>query len=65
LALLFGLSTTLVWLMALRLTPHFFWISPIFPWTACAATVALTIWFKRRLDLSSLTVSQTQTAERA
>ena len=49
-ALLFGVLTTLAWLAALRLAPHFFWISPILPWSACAATVALSIWFKRRSE---------------
>jgi hypothetical protein len=55
LALLFGLLTTLGWLMTLRFIPHFFWVSPIFPWSACSATVALSIWFKRRFDMSSPT----------
>lgn len=55
--LLFALLTTLFWLGALRFAPHFFWISPIIPWSACAATVALTLWFKQRFDRSTLATS--------
>src|ERR1700676_452402 len=52
-ALLFGLLTLLAWFGALRLAPNFFWISPIIPWTACAATVGLTIWIKGRFERST------------
>jgi hypothetical protein len=51
-AFLFGLLAVLAWLAALRFAPHFFWISPAIPWTACAATVALTLWFHQRFDRS-------------
>jgi hypothetical protein len=51
-ALLFGLLTILIWFAALRFAPRFFWISPIIPWTACVATVALTFWVKERFDRS-------------
>ncbi|MGB6599002.1 MAG: phosphatase PAP2 family protein [Candidatus Acidiferrum sp.] len=49
-AMLFGLLTVLAWFGALRFAPHFFWISPIIPWVACAATVALTIWIDKRFE---------------
>lgn len=49
-ALLFGLLTVLAWFAALRFAPHFFWLSPVIPWAACAATVFLTIWFKERFE---------------
>jgi hypothetical protein len=47
-ALLFGLLTVLVWFGALRFAPNFFWTSPVIPWTACAATVGLTLWVRGR-----------------
>jgi hypothetical protein len=49
-AMLFALLTVLVWFGALRFAPHFFWISPVIPWVACAGTVALTFMFKQRFD---------------
>ncbi len=52
-ALLFGLFTILVWFAALRYTPRFFWFSPVIPWAACFATVALTIWVKWRFERST------------
>lgn len=52
-ALLFGVSILLAWFGALRFAPHFFWISPIIPWTACATTVGLTIWLKGRFERST------------
>jgi hypothetical protein len=55
-ALLFGLLVVLAWLAALRFAPHFFWVSPIIPWAACAATVALTFWVKERFDRSTAAV---------
>lgn len=48
--LMFGLLTILVWFAALRYTPHFFWISPVIPWLFCAATVAASIWLRKRLE---------------
>ena len=52
-ALLFGLLTVLMWFGALRFAPNFFRISPIIPWTACAATVGLTILIKSRCEGST------------
>jgi hypothetical protein len=52
-ALLFALLTILAWFAALRYAPHFFWISPILPWAACIATIALTIWIRLRFDRST------------
>ncbi len=52
-ALLFGLLTVLAWFAALRFAPHFFWLSPVIPWAACAATVFLTIWFKELFERST------------
>lgn len=49
-AFAFGLLSILAWFAALRYAPRFFWISPIFPWAACAATVALSIALKKRLE---------------
>lgn len=40
-AFCFGLFVTLAWLVALRHTGKFFWISPVIPWTLCAATILL------------------------
>ena len=51
-ALLFGVLTVLAWFAALRFAPNFFWISPIIPWLACAATVGVTIWIKGRFERS-------------
>jgi hypothetical protein len=51
----FGVLTILVWFAALRYAPHFFWISPILPWTACAATVAASIWLRSRLEIEAPT----------
>jgi hypothetical protein len=44
--------TVLAWFAALRFAPNFFWISPLIPWTACAATVGVTIWIKGRFERS-------------
>jgi PAP2 superfamily len=59
-ALLFGLLTVLAWLAALRFAPHFYWISPIIPWTACAATIALTIWVRQRFERSTASAAPTK-----
>jgi hypothetical protein len=40
-AFFLALVATLAWLTALRHAGKFFWLSPIIPWTLCAATVAL------------------------
>lgn len=49
-ALLFGVTTILVWFAALRYTPRIFWISPAIPWLLSAATVAASVWLKKRFD---------------
>jgi hypothetical protein len=56
-ALFYGLGAILLWFAALRYAPHFFWLSPIIPWTACAVTVALTIWLRFRLVRSEATLA--------
>lgn len=61
--LLFGLATVLLWLAALRYAVPFFWLSPIIPWLACAATVALTLWVKGRLERTSAPASAAIGAE--
>jgi hypothetical protein len=55
-AIVSGLSITLAWIAALRFIPHFFWSTPVLPWTLCAATVAFIIYLERQLQ---------RTAERA
>lgn len=49
-ALLFGVSTILVWFVALRYAPRMFWVSLVVPWLLCATTVGASIWFKKRFD---------------
>lgn len=61
-ALFFGLLTVLVWLAALRFTPNFFWFSPIIPWAACLATVAITFWVRERFDRSSFVATAVKAA---
>jgi len=60
---LFGLSTVLLWITLLRFTPNFFWISPMIPWTLSAATIAASLWLKRRLDSPCVLSNQTPEAE--
>src|ERR1700722_766943 len=45
----FGLVSTCAWLAALRFTPRLFWSTPILPWTLCAATVAIALYFEMHL----------------
>src|SRR5580693_6300820 len=45
----FGLLSTCAWLAALRFTRHVFWSTPILPWTLCAATVAVALYFESHL----------------
>lgn len=47
----FGLGTVLLWMLMLRFMPNFFWISPMIPWTLITATVAASLWLKRRLAI--------------
>jgi hypothetical protein len=60
--LLFALPAVLLWLGALRFAPHFFWLSPVIPWAACAATIALTLWFKHRFDPTPVTAPAPKSA---
>jgi hypothetical protein len=48
-AFLFGTFVTLIWMAVLSFTVSIFWISPILPWAAIAATVAPSILFWNRL----------------
>jgi hypothetical protein len=43
----FGLATLLVWLWALRFTPHFFWYSAAIPWLLCALTIGVSEKLRR------------------
>jgi hypothetical protein len=44
-----GLLLTLAWLWMLRVGLHFFWATPVLPWSFCGATVALSLIFERQL----------------
>lgn len=57
---LFGLSTVLLWMVALRFAPHFFWISPVIPWTLMVATVAVSLWLERRLVIQPTAIASPQ-----
>lgn len=46
---IFGLATTLAWLLLLRYCTRLFWTSPIVPWSLIAGTVALTTIRQRML----------------
>jgi hypothetical protein len=61
-ALAFGLMTILIWFTALRYAPHFFWLSPLIPWVACAATVGLTLWVKDRFDRAAIADARPEAA---
>jgi hypothetical protein len=50
LAFCVGLASTLGWFALLRHELHFFWISPILPWSFCVATVLLTLLSERLLQ---------------
>jgi PAP2 superfamily len=49
-AFLFGLLSTLGWLIMLRYGASFFWTSALVPWALAAATVALTMLRQAKLD---------------
>jgi hypothetical protein len=49
-ALALGFLGTLAWFFALRYGAHFFWWNAVVPWTLCAATVAASLLFERRLQ---------------
>jgi hypothetical protein len=50
--LAFGFLATLGWLIVLRQGLHFFWLSPILPWTFCFVTVSLSLLYEARLNQS-------------
>lgn len=50
LAFCVGLSGTLGWFSLLRHALHFFWMSPVLPWTFCAATVIVSLFSERLLQ---------------
>ena len=54
----FGLVSTCAWLAALRFTPRLFWSTPILPWTLCAATVAIGLFFEMHLRDSGKSAPQ-------
>jgi PAP2 superfamily len=43
----FGLATLLVWLWALRYTPHLFWYSAAIPWVLCVLTIGVSEKLRR------------------
>jgi hypothetical protein len=51
--IVFGLSSTVLWMTLLRFQPHLFWVSPGIPWTLIVLTVAATLLLEGRLALSS------------
>src|SRR5580692_7220910 len=53
-----GLLSTCAWLAALRFTPHIFWFTPIFPWSLCAATIAVSLYFESHLHDSGKATPQ-------
>jgi hypothetical protein len=50
---LYGLLTTLAWLLALGRATKFFWISPLIPWACCVITVASAIYLHKKLDAAT------------
>ena len=44
-----GLSGTLGWFALLRHALHFFWATPMLPWSFCIATVVVSLLFERQL----------------
>jgi hypothetical protein len=46
----FGLAGTLGWFALLRHATHFFWMSPVLPWSFCIATVVLSLLSERQLQ---------------
>jgi hypothetical protein len=49
-AILFGLGSTLAWLVTLRYGAKLFWTSPIVPWALLAATIAFACIRQAKLD---------------
>ena len=62
LAIFGGLATVLAWLWALRFASHFFWMSPLIPWTLLVATIAASVWTHKRLDRAIEPVAGAQAA---
>jgi hypothetical protein len=58
-AFAFGLLATCAWLAALRFAPHIFWYTPVFPWTLCVATVAISLYLEMHLRGSAKRTDQT------
>jgi hypothetical protein len=44
-----GLLCTLGWLAALHYGTHFFWASPLLPWTLCSCTIAFSLVLEQQL----------------
>jgi hypothetical protein len=57
-----GLALTLGWIGVLRVAVRLFWLSPLFPWAACAATVGFVLLYQRRLEQGK---AQAATEDRA
>jgi hypothetical protein len=60
--ILYGLLLTLAWLLALGHATKFFWISPVIPWTCCAATVGSAILLHKRLEAAAASQQQSASA---
>ncbi|HEV7968299.1 MAG TPA: phosphatase PAP2 family protein [Candidatus Acidoferrales bacterium] len=58
LALCIGLGGTLGWFAVLRHAAKLFWVSPILPWSFCAATVVLSLLSERLLRQRSVAVAR-------
>jgi hypothetical protein len=58
LPVLTGLTLTLAWIAALRFATKAFWVSPVFPWIACAVTLLVSFVAGKGL-LGSRTSSET------
>jgi hypothetical protein len=52
-AVLYGLSLTLAWIVALRFAIKTFWISPVLPWICCVVTVVSAVFVQRSLDAAT------------
>jgi hypothetical protein len=57
-----GVGTTLLWFALLRYANHFFWVSPVVPWIACACTLSLGWYCARGLERGA-TKAETVEAE--
>jgi hypothetical protein len=63
LAALCGLGMTLLWVELLRFDVSVFWVSPLIPWVACAATVALSCVLQLRLVRAAATPNMNELSE--